>query len=99
IHAFALKPKGASFELLAIHHLERSALRLEGESVDAAAGAAAAEIAQEEVVLVASREKTRAGMIRQAGRTVGDVGERRQQVRRGVGRLGVPEFLGVPGAE
>ena len=67
------------------------------ERVDAAVGARAAKIAQEKMVAVSLWE-TRARIMRQSGRTVRDMRDRRHNVRRLFGKLQVPEVFGIPHA-
>ena len=83
-------------ELFVAVEFEGSAFWLEGESVNAAAGAAA-KIAKEEMAAV-FLGKAGAGIMCETGWAVAEIGEGRDDVGGLIFELGIPEFLGVPWA-
>src|SRR4051794_20512997 len=80
-----------------VGQLEAGALGLVGERADAAAVGRAAEVGEEEVILVAIRQAG-AGIISEARGAVGEVGDAGHVPGRLAFVLGVPELLGVPRA-
>ena len=85
-------------ELPGIDELERCSLGLEREGANPALTARTAEVDQEEVVLELGGEEGDARVISQPGWAIGDVGDRRDDVRRLAGERGIPEPFLVPGA-
>src|SRR5580704_15036306 len=86
-----VRRQDAPEELRMVHHLKACASRFYRKAVYPAAGAAAAKIAQEEMVAIRGR-KSCARIMRQTRRAVGDVPHRRQNPRGLPGKLQIPKL-------